>query len=353
LAPKTASSTETAANPLDSDNDRPIDGGATEVAARKDGGAAAAGRRVLATEIEGLEKLALSLGASFQAAVDIMTAVKGRVIVTGMGKSGHIGRKIAATLASTGTPAFFVHPSEASHGDLGMLTRQDCVLALSNSGNTAELVDIIAYCRRFSMPIIAITGGAGSPLAEQSDTTLLLPKAREACPMGLAPTTSTTMTLALGDALAIALLERQGFSSDDYKIFHPGGALGSRLVKVSEVMHTGDEVPLATPDTAMSDIILTMTAKRFGVIGIVDDAGRLAGIVTDGDLRRHMSDTLLGLPVSEVMTRGPRSSRPNILAAEALGVMNTHAITVLFVTDDEGRPIGILHIHDVLRAGVA
>lgn len=318
-----------------------------------DGPTIEAGKRVLATEISGLERLASELGASFASAVNTILAAKGRVIVTGMGKSGHVGRKIAATLASTGTPAFFVHPSEAIHGDLGMVTRQDCVLALSNSGGTTELADIIAYCRRFSMPIIAITGGAHSPLAEQATVTLLLPQSQEACPMGLAPTTSTTMTMALGDALAIALLERRGFSTDDYKIFHPGGALGAQLVKVSEVMHSGDELPLVSPDTPMAEAILTMTAKRFGVIGIVDADGRLTGIVTDGDLRRHMSDSLLRQPVGVVMTGNPRRIGPGALAAEALGVMNSHAITVLFVTDDERHPLGILHIHDVLRAGIA
>ncbi|WP_366655428.1 KpsF/GutQ family sugar-phosphate isomerase [Fodinicurvata sp. EGI_FJ10296] len=326
---------------------------ATPDTSAPDADAVAAGRRVLATEIAGLERLAADLGASFAAAVETIMAATGRVIVTGMGKSGHVGRKIAATLASTGTPAFFVHPSEASHGDLGMVTPQDCVMALSNSGGTAELADIIAYCRRFSMPIIAVTGGARSPLAEQATVTLLLPATREACPMGLAPTTSTTMTLALGDALAIALLERRGFSSEDYKIFHPGGALGAQLIKVSEVMHAGDELPLVTPETPMAEAILTMTAKRFGVIGITGADGALAGIVTDGDLRRHMSDTLLQRPVGEIMTTGPRRIGPGALAAEALGVMNTHAITVLFVTDERRQPLGILHIHDVLRAGVA
>ena len=318
-----------------------------------DGQTIEVGKRVLATEIAGLERMSSDLGRSFAAAVSTILGVKGRVIVTGMGKSGHVGRKIAATLASTGTPAFFVHPSEASHGDLGMVTRQDCVVALSNSGGTAELADIIAYCRRFSMPIIAITGGARSPLAEQASVTLLLPQTHEACPMGLAPTTSTTMTMALGDALAIALLERRGFSTDDYKVFHPGGALGAQLIKVSEVMHTGSELPLVSPETPMTEAILTMTAKRFGVIGIIDADGRLVGIVTDGDLRRHMSDTLLQQPVGAIMTGDPRHIGPGALAAEALGVMNSHAITVLFVTDDGRHPLGILHIHDVLRAGVA
>ncbi len=318
-----------------------------------DGPTIEAGKRVLATEISGLESLSTGLGRPFAEAVNTILGAKGRVIVTGMGKSGHVGRKIAATLASTGTPAFFVHPSEASHGDLGMVTRQDCVLALSNSGGTAELADIIAYCRRFSMPIIAITGGARSPLAEQATVTLLLPQTQEACPMGLAPTTSTTMTMALGDALAIALLERRGFSSDDYKVFHPGGTLGAQLIKVSEVMHSGNELPLVSPDTPMAEAILTMTAKRFGVIGIIDAEGRLVGIVTDGDLRRHMSDSLLRKPVGALMTGDPRRIGPGALAAEALGVMNSHAITVLFVTDDGQHPLGILHIHDVLRAGVA
>ncbi|MEE8272881.1 MAG: KpsF/GutQ family sugar-phosphate isomerase [Alphaproteobacteria bacterium] len=311
--------------------------------------------RVLHIEADGLSRLAASLDGSFRRAIDLMIGAKGRVVVTGIGKSGHIARKVSATLASTGTPSFFVHPSEASHGDLGMIALDDVVVALSNSGKTTELADIIAYARRFGLPLIGITSSAGSPLADQSDVALLLPAAPEACPMGLAPTTSTTLMLALGDAMAIALLERRGFSADDYRELHPGGALGRRLIKVSDIMHSGEELPLAGPDLSMAEAILVITAKSFGCVGIVDDAGRLTGIVTDGDLRRHMAGDLLDLTAGAVMTGSPRTIRAGALAAEALREMNTpdRPITSLFVTDAEHRPVGIIHIHDCLRAGVA
>ena len=313
------------------------------------------GERVLRTEAAALTLLADTLDGSFSQAIDLMIAAKGRVVVTGIGKSGHIACKMAATLASTGTPAFFVHASEASHGDLGMVSIGDVLVALSNSGKTSELADIVGYSRRFGIPLIGITSNAASPLADQSDVTLLLPEADEACPMGLAPTTSTTMMLALGDALAIALLDRRGFSSDDYRELHPGGALGRRLIKVSDIMHGGDAIPLASPETPTSEAVLVMTAKAFGCVGIVDAAGALTGILTDGDLRRHMDATLLSRPAGEIMTAKPRTIRPGALAGEALRVMNAtdKPITSLFVTDEKRRPVGILHIHDCLRAGIA
>src|SRR5580658_6647115 len=251
-------------------------------------------RRVLRTEIAGLEALAGGLDDGFARAVDLLAAATGRVIVTGMGKSGHIARKIAATFASTGTPAQFVHPAEASHGDLGMIGAGDVVLALSNSGNSAELTDIVAYSRRFEIPLIAITGDARSTLAEAADVVLLLPAAAEACSMGLTPTTSTTMMLALGDALAVALLERKGFSTEDFQLFHPGGSIGRKLLRVGDIMHTGPAIPLADLRMPMSEAILLMTAKSFGCVGVCDVTGKLIGVITDGDLRRHMGDALLG-----------------------------------------------------------
>ena len=310
-----------------------------------------AARRVLAIEGEAIAALAASLDAEFVRAIDLLAAVTGRVIATGMGKSGHVARKIAATLASTGTPAFYVHPAEASHGDLGMLTPNDAVLALSFSGETAELSDLIAYTRRFSLPLVAVVGRRQSALAEQADRALVLPPLTEACPMGLAPTTSTTVMLALGDAMAVALLERRGFTAADFQVLHPGGKLGQQLLRVRDLMHTGDALPLVAPATTMSEAILVMTEKRFGCVGVVDGAGRLAGIVTDGDLRRHLSPALLAAAVETVMTRTPRTIRPSALAAEALGFMNAQALTVLFAVEG-GRPTGILHVHDCLRAGV-
>jgi arabinose-5-phosphate isomerase len=313
-----------------------------------------AARRVLAAEAEALTTLAGKLGAEFGRALDILTRLEGgRVIVTGMGKSGHVGRKIAATLASTGTPAMYVHPAEASHGDLGMVTRHDAVLALSNSGETSELTDIVTYTRRYEIPLVAITSRTESSLAEAADLALILPDVGEACPMGLAPTTSTTMMLALGDALAVALLERKGFSSADFQIYHPGGKLGRQLAKVADLMHEGDAVPLVAPDRPMTEVLLVMTQKSFGCVGVVAPEGSLTGIITDGDLRRHMEGGLLGRRAAEVMTPAPLTIRPGILAAEALRVMNAKKITSLFVVDDQRRPIGILHLHDCLRAGVA
>jgi arabinose-5-phosphate isomerase len=317
--------------------------------------AVAAGRRTLALEARALDALAETLDGAFGAAVACLEAVSGRVIVSGMGKSGHIGRKIAATLASTGTAAFFVHPGEASHGDLGMITQGDAVIALSNSGETAEMSDIVAYTRRFAIPLIAMTGRGGSALAQAADIALVLPAMEEACPHGLAPTTSTTMSLALGDALAVALLERKGFTASDFKLFHPGGKLGRQLMKVAELMHpAAGGLPLVPPDTPMAEALVVMTAKSFGCLGIVERTdGRLLGIVTDGDLRRHMAADLLQTAAGTVMTVSPKTIPPGMMAAEALRLMNAMAVTSFFVVDDDGRPQGLLHIHDLLRAGVA
>jgi arabinose-5-phosphate isomerase len=308
---------------------------------------------VIRAEIGGLESLAKTLDGAFRTAVDLCAAVRGRIIVTGIGKSGHIARKIAATLASTGAPAQFVHPVEASHGDLGMIGSEDAILALSNSGETSELADIIAYSRRFKIPLVAITGGSRSTLSGAADIVLLLPPAAEACPMGLAPTTSTTMMMVLGDALALALLERKGFSSTDFRLFHPGGMLGRRLLRVRDIMHKEAEIPLVSPAARMSEAILVMTAKSFGCVGVCETAGRLIGVITDGDLRRHMGDSLLGKAVGAVMHQNPKTIMAAALAADALGLMNRFAITSLFVVDEGGRPVGFLHMHDCLRAGVA
>lgn len=309
-------------------------------------------RRVLENEARALDALAASLGTEFVKAVETLAAVKGRVIVTGMGKSGHVARKIAATMASTGTPAFFVHPAEASHGDLGMVTGEDCVIALSNSGETSELGDIAAYSRRFAIPLVSITSRPASTLAVSADVSLVLPPIPEACPMGLAPTTSTTMMLALGDALAVALLERKSFSAADFKVFHPGGNLGQRLLKVADLMHTGDGLPAVPLDATMDQVLLVMTAKSLGCAGVVDAEGTLEGIITDGDLRRHMRSDLLSLTAREVMTTHPKAVAPNLLAAEALRMMNEKKITGLFVCE-AGKLVGVLHVHDCLRAGVA
>lgn len=310
-----------------------------------------AAQRVFELEAQGIMDLAKSLDERFCEALDLMANVAGRVIVTGMGKSGHVANKIAATLAATGTPAFFVHPAEASHGDLGMITREDAVLAISNSGETTELSDVIAHTRRFGIPLIAITGGGDSALAEIADVTLPLPATAEACPMGLSPTTSTTMTLALGDAIAIALLERKGFTTDEFQLLHPRGQLGRLILKVSDIMHVGDELPLIDRNAPMADAILVMTAKHFGCVGVTDTEGRLMGVITDGDLRRHMDQGLLEQSAEHVMTAAPVTIRPQALAAEALGLMNARSITNLFVVDGD-ETAGILHIHDCLRAGV-
>ncbi|MDO5621758.1 MAG: KpsF/GutQ family sugar-phosphate isomerase [Paracoccus sp. (in: a-proteobacteria)] len=306
-------------------------------------------RRVIRTEAEGLALLADSLGDSFDRAVQMVLAAKGRVIVSGMGKSGHIGRKLAATLASTGTPAQFVHPAEASHGDLGMVTQSDVVLMLSNSGETPELADMIAHTRRFSIPLIGVASRDGSTLLRQSDVALLLPPAPEACGTGIVPTTSTTMTLALGDALAVALMEHRHFTPEHFRTFHPGGKLGALLASVGDLMHR-DDLPLVAEDTPMTEALLTISQKGFGVTGVTDADGRLTGIITDGDLRRHM-DGLLDRRAADVMTRNPRTIQPDQLAEAALAQMQDRKITCLFV-EENGKPAGILHIHDCLRAGM-
>ncbi len=323
----------------------------------QDASALAVARAVLATEAQALQTLAAGLDDAFGRAVELLLTLSGRVVVSGMGKSGHVGRKLAATLASTGTPALFVHPAEASHGDLGMILPGDAVLALSNSGETAELADLVAHASRFALPLLAITARAESALARQADIALLLPAAPEACPMGLAPTTSTTMQLALGDALAVALLTRRGFTATDFRQFHPGGRLGARLKRVRELMHSGAALPLAPPQTRMDAALLLMTEKRFGCLGITDEGGRLIGVLTDGDLRRAMGPDLLTRQAGAIMTPTPRSIAPDALAVEALRLMTVgeRPITTLFVVDpaNPGVPLGILHIHDLLRAGVA
>lgn len=315
----------------------------------------AVARDVLGTEAAALTALAATLGATFSTAVALFDGVRGRVVVTGMGKSGHVARKIAATLASTGTPALFVHPAEASHGDLGMIVPGDVILALSNSGEATELADIVAHARRFALPLVAITARRDSTLARAADVVLLLPDAPEAGPIGLAPTTSTTMQMALGDALAIALLARRGFTAADFSTFHPGGKLGNRLRRVRDLMHTGEAVPLAGPDTTMDRAILLITAKHFGCLGVVAPDDRLLGIITDGDMRRAMGPDLLTLPAGAIMTRTPRVIGPDALAEAALHDMTAlePKVMSLFVVDAENRVVGIVHMHDLLRAGVA
>jgi arabinose-5-phosphate isomerase len=309
----------------------------------------ATGRRVIAREAEALTILAGSLGPAFAAAAGLIRAATGRVIVSGMGKSGHIARKVAATLASTGAPAQFVHPAEASHGDLGMVTPGDVVAILSNSGETPEIADLLAHARRFAIPLIGVTSRGDSTLAAEADVALILPDAPEACEQGIVPTTSTTMMLALGDALALAVMEARGFTAEHFRVFHPGGRLGARLLHVADLMHR--DAPLVTLATPMPEALIAMTRAGFGVVGVLD-GGRLAGIVTDGDLRRHMAG-LLALTAGEVMTRRPRVIAPDALAVEALAKMNAAKITCLIVTDAGRVPQGILHIHDCLRAGVA
>ncbi len=312
-----------------------------------------AARRVITQEADALTQLASNLGDSFAEAVDLLLNAKGRVIVSGMGKSGHIARKIAATLASTGTPAHFVHPAEASHGDLGMMTKGDVVLVLSNSGETPELADLVAYTRRFAIPMIGVASKPGSTLLQRADVSIVLPNLGEACGTGVVPTTSTTMTLALGDALAIALMEHRDFTPENFREFHPGGKLGARLSKVADLMHEGAAVPLVSAATPMGDTLLTISQKGFGVVGVTDSANGLIGIITDGDLRRHMAD-LLDHTAQEVMTADPATVAPVALAEEAVAVMNTKKITCLFAVNPatKGQVAGILHIHDCLRAGI-
>jgi len=309
-------------------------------------------KRVLSIETAGLTQLSKSLNDTLTNALNILQSIKGRVVVTGMGKSGHVAKKIAATLASTGKPAFFIHPGEASHGDIGMISEEDVVLALSNSGETPELNDIISYTRRFKIPLICITSEIGSSIALESDVSLLLPPADEACFIGLAPTTSTTMMMAYGDVLAVVLMERQGFTAEDFKLRHPGGHLGQSLLKVSDIMHIGDALPIAKESDLMTEVLTEMTAKNFGCIGIINEISSLTGIVTDGDLRRHMAHGILDLTAAEVMNPNVITIRPNALVSEALQIMNNAKITGLFVYEKK-QIMGILHVHDCLRAGIA
>ena len=311
-------------------------------------------RRVIRTEADALTALEASLDDSFAGAVDLILQASGRVIVSGMGKSGHIARKIAATLASTGTPAHFVHPAEASHGDLGMMAQGDVALVLSNSGETPELSDLVAYTRRFRIPLIGVASHRDSTLLKQSDIALVLPKAPEACGVDIVPTSSTTMTLALGDALAIALMEHRQFTPEHFRDFHPGGKLGARLSKVEDLMHSGAAMPMVRQDAPMADTLLEISSKGFGVVGVQDADGGFAGIITDGDLRRHMQG-LLDLTAAEVMTQTPQTITPGALAEEAVEIMNRRKITCLFVLDPDAGPnaLGLLHIHDCLRVGLA
>ncbi len=312
--------------------------------------ARATASRVLTMEGEALLALASAVPADFGPAVDLLLAAKGRVILSGIGKSGHVARKIAATLSSTGTPASFVHAVEASHGDLGTITPADVVVILSNSGETAEIGDLIAFTRRLSIPLVAITRRADSTLAAAADLVLALPDAPEACLIGLAPTTSTTLAMALGDALAVALMERRGFRPEEFGAFHPGGRLGARLARVGQLMRGGGDLPLVAPATPMDETLIGMTRAGFGIAGVVED-GRLVGVITDGDLRRNIAG-LTARTAGQVATRTPLTAPPGMLAAEAVGLMNGRKVTQLFVVED-GRPVGILHIHDCLRAGLA
>lgn len=324
-------------------------------AKRAEKGDLLAARRVTGLAMEAIRDLGLSLNGEFSRAIDIILAIKGRVIVSGMGKSGHIGRKIAATLASTGTPAFFIHPAEASHGDLGMVTRGDALLMLSNSGETAELSDLITAAKRIGIPLIGIASKPDSTLLQAADVALVLPKAPEACSIGMAPTTSTTLMVVLGDALAVALMERRGFGADEYRDLHPAGALGKALVRVSDLMHVGEDMPLVSENASMQDLVLVLAKLRYGCVGVTDKKGALIGIVTDGDLGRHMDRNLLDRSPADIMTRAPKVIGPDQLAAEALTLMNDKKITQLFVLgpkDKAKRPLGILHMHDIVRAGI-
>jgi arabinose-5-phosphate isomerase len=314
-------------------------------------------KRTLGAERRALEALEQAfdgdLAGPFMQAVEMIGEISGRVIVTGVGKSGHIGVKIAATLASTGTPAFFMHAAEANHGDLGMVGRGDAVIALSKGGESAELRNIIAYTRRFSIPLIAMTCSETSSLGRASDIVLLMPNAQEACPHGLAPTTSTMMQLAMGDALAIALLEARGFTARDFHVFHPGGKLGAALSHVADIMHTGERVPLVAKGTPLPEAISTLSRKHFGCVGILDEDGRLCGIVTEGDMARNLTRNLSELLVDDIMTASPKTVKANVLATAALALLNKHSIGALIVVDDDNRPVGLVHFHDLLRIGVA
>lgn len=303
-------------------------------------------------EIKGLQEAVKNIGKDLEKVVDVLAKTKGRIIVTGMGKSGHVARKISATLASTGSPSIYVHPGEASHGDMGMITKDDVVIALSRNGGSAELADIIQYCKRFAIPVIGMTCVKDSALGNASDYLILLPDSEEACSIGMAPTTSTTQMMAMGDAIAVALFDLKKLTHEDYKVFHPGGKLGARLKRVSELMHKDKAMPLVKADTLMSEAILVFTGKNLGAVGILDNKGVLQGIITDGDLKRHMNKDFLKQKCSAIMTRNPKTIRGDALAEEALNIMNEYRITNLFVVENK-KPIGIIHIHDILRAGIA
>ncbi|MBY4610295.1 KpsF/GutQ family sugar-phosphate isomerase [Rhizobium sp. 9T] len=314
-------------------------------------------KRTIEIEKRGLEALEQALdnglAGPFTRAIEVIGDISGRVIVTGVGKSGHIGAKLAATFASTGTPAFFVHAAEANHGDLGMIARDDVVLAISKGGESAELKSIISFTRRFSIPLIALTCGEHSSLATAADIVLLVPNEQEACPNGLAPTTSTLMQLALGDALAVALLEARGFTATDFHVFHPGGKLGASLTHVADIMHTGERLPLVAKGTPMPEAITVLSRKHFGCVGVLDEEGRLCGIVTEGDMARNLTRNLAELAVDDIMTKTPKTVKPTILATAALALLNQHSIGALIVVDDDRRPLGLVHFHDLLRIGVA
>ncbi len=310
----------------------------------------AAGQRVLRVEAEALMALAAGLPADFAATVEAILAIEGRVVLSGIGKSGHVARKVASTLASTGTPSMFVHPAEASHGDLGMVTPQDLCILLSNSGETSELRDLIAHCARFDIPLVGMSKAEGSALMMAADYRLTIPDLPEACAIGMAPTTSTTLMMGLGDALAVALMEARRFEADAFRSYHPGGKLGAQLTPVSQIMYGAEKVPLVAAGAPMQDVILQMTAFGFGIAGVVDADGRLTGVVSDGDLRRNMAG-LMGKVAGDVANPGPVTAAPQTLAAEALALMNKSKIGALFVCED-GRPVGILHLHDLLRIGV-
>ena len=311
------------------------------------------GVRILKNEYEGIKALAEGLGREFVDAVDLLLKRGGRVAVTGMGKSGHVARKVAATLASTGTPAYFIHPAEAIHGDLGMISATDALLAYSNSGETEEMTGILAFCARYRVPVIGVTRNPDSFLARQSTIALIMPDIPEACPFGSAPTTSTTMMMALGDALSLCLLKAKGFTHDQFHQYHPGGSLGRKLLAVRDIMHTGEELPLVHPDAAMPEVLYNITGKSLGCTGVVDaESGELLGIVTDGDLRRHMTPDFLSLTAREIMTPKPVTIGPDTLVAQALGLMQSRAITAVFVVEKGLIPCGLVHVHDCLRAGI-
>jgi len=314
-------------------------------------------RKVLKTEAAAIEGLIERLNSSFQDAIDIIYASKGKVIITGMGKSGLIGKKIAATLASTGTPAFFMHPAEACHGDLGMVSSEDVVIAISNSGETDELLALVPFLKRFAVHLIAMTGETTSTLAKAADVNLDVTVKEEACPLGIVPTASTTAALAMGDALAVALLTKRGFREQDFASFHPSGSLGKKFfIKVGDLMHTGEALPLISPDESMTGAVMEISSKRLGIAVVADKGRRIAGVITDGDVRRGLEKwgkTLFDMKASEVMSKEPKTISAEELAAKALSVMERHSITVLLVADEAGRVEGIIHLHDILKKGIA